>query len=101
MRQIKKKYQYEIQVLSSWYNLERRLIMSTRLLLRTALLRRSGGRCECAMKVCDHHASGSRCPRLLRANWQVHRRAAGGDYALGNTIAMCPECHRNTYTYGR
>lgn len=75
--------------------------MSTSDSLRAVLLVRSGGRCECTMLSCSHHRAGSRCPRMLRANWQVHRRSAGEEYSLGNTIVMCPDCHRNTRTYGR
>ena len=60
---------------------------------------RAGGRCECAMKVCSHHKG--RCNANLRGEWEMHRRRAGGFYTLGNVIAMCQTCHRNTRTYGR
>ena len=69
---------------------------------RQSLRDRAGGLCECTMRGCDHHPPGRRCNALLRSpGWQAHRRSAGGDYTLGNTIAMCARCHRNTRTYGR
>lgn len=63
---------------------------------------RAGGKCECTMK-CSHH-SVSRCDAQLRGEWHAHHRtaiAAGGDDSLGNCIAMCVTCHRNTGTYGQ
>ena len=66
---------------------------------RKELYQRAGGKCECNMKVCSHHSG--RCNRQLGRNWQAHHRTAGGADHLGNLIAMCPECHRNTRTYGR
>lgn len=66
---------------------------------RDALYKRAGGRCECTMQ-CSHH-KGTRCPYKLNPGWEAHRRVAGGDYTLGNLIAMCVTCHKNTLTYGR
>ena len=40
----------------------------------------------------------------LGNNWEAHHAhsvAAGGHDGLSNCVAMCPECHRNTHTYGR
>ncbi len=66
------------------------------------LYKRAGSRCECTMKVCDHHPAGRRCPRQLVAGyWEAHHRSAAGGDTLGNLIAMCATCHKNTRTYGR
>ena len=67
---------------------------------RMKLYQRAGGRCECEMKVCAHHTG--RCTHQLRgSNWHAHHRSAGGGDHLGNLIAMCVTCHKNTPTYGR
>lgn len=65
---------------------------------RQALYDRAGGQCECRMQ-CSHHA-GRRCPHKLSPGWEAHRRVAGSDYTIGNLIAMCVTCHKNTRTYG-
>jgi len=66
------------------------------------LYSRAGGRCECTMSACDHHRAGSRCPRsLVTRYWEAHHRNANGPDSLGNLIAMCATCHKNTRTYGR
>ena len=65
--------------------------------LRDEAFKRAGGRCECEMTVCGH---SGRCSAVLRGPWELHRRKAGGPYELGNVIAMCQTCHRNTRTYG-
>ena len=62
---------------------------------------RAGGKCECTMVVCTHHTG--RCNAMLRGAWHAHHRtsvASGGDDGLGNCLAMCVTCHRNTGTYG-
>lgn len=53
---------------------------------RVEVRERAGGRCECTMKTCSHHRG--RCNASLRGEWEMHRRSAGGPYALGNVIAM-------------
>ncbi len=66
------------------------------------LYERAGGRCECTMSVCDHHRAGARCPHGLSWGvWDAHHRSANGGDDLGNLIAMCATCHKNTRTYGR
>jgi len=66
---------------------------------RKALYRRAGGRCECMMTSCDHRG---RCTRGLSAGyWEAHHRSRGGPDTLGNLVAMCATCHKNTRTYGR
>lgn len=65
--------------------------------LRDDVFKRAGGRCECTMKVCGHEG---RCPAVLRGEWEVHRRIAGGDYTLSQVLGMCQLCHRNTPSYG-
>jgi hypothetical protein len=70
--------------------------------VKQRLYTRAGGQCECTMRVCDHHRAGSRCPHGLSAGyWNAHHRAAGGVDNLGNLIALCASCHKNTRTYGR
>ena len=70
--------------------------------IKKALYKRAEGRCECTMSVCDHHRAGSRCPRsLVSGYWDAHHRNANGPETLGNLIAMCARCHKNTRTYGR
>ena len=70
--------------------------------IKRKLFERVGGRCECTMSVCEHHISGSRCPRSLALGyWDAHHRVAGGSDDLGNLIAMCATCHKNTRTYGK
>ena len=60
---------------------------------------RAGGRCECEMTVCGHRG---RCPTGLSPGyWDAHHKTAGGPDTLGNLIAMCATCHKNTRTYGR
>ncbi len=68
---------------------------------RRALSQRAGGRCECKMSVCKHHRVGSRCQHKLNPGWHAHHRSRGGGDGLGNLIAMCKTCHKNTRTYGR
>ena len=67
--------------------------------LREDVRQRAGGQCECTMTTCSHHTR--RCNAVLRGPWEVHRRAAGGEFSLSNVIGMCQTCHRNTRTYGR
>jgi hypothetical protein len=67
--------------------------------IRKKLYKRAGGRCECTMKVCTHHIG--RCTYKLNPGWEAHHRTAGGSDDLGNLIAMCATCHKNTRTYGR
>jgi len=70
--------------------------------LRQELFKRAGGRCECRMRVCKHHALGARCTRnLVPGYWDAHHKTAGGPDTLSNLIAMCATCHKNTRTYGR
>jgi len=66
---------------------------------RKALLQRAGGQCECTMQCPDH--KGRRCPKMLRGGWEAHHRTAGGPDNLGNLIAMCADCHKNTRSFGR
>jgi hypothetical protein len=66
--------------------------------LRDAVFRRAGGRCECAMLICDHHSG--RCSEALAGEWELHRLTAAGDYALENVVGLCVKCHRNTPSYG-
>jgi hypothetical protein len=69
---------------------------------KKALYERAKGRCECHMRVCTHHRAGRRCPhRLVSGYWDAHHRNANGPDTLGNLIAMCATCHKNTRTYGR
>ncbi len=64
------------------------------------LYKRAGGKCECTMNICDH--AGRRCSRSLTPDyWDAHHRDANGPDTLGNLIAMCATCHKNTRTYGR
>lgn len=66
---------------------------------KEALYKRAEGRCECTMSICDH---SGRCSRSLASGyWDAHHRNANGDDSLGNLIAMCATCHKNTRTYGR
>ncbi len=66
------------------------------------LFERANGRCECVMSVCEHHNAGSRCSRSLTPGyWDAHHCDASGPDDLGNLIAMCATCHKNTRTYGR
>ena len=67
---------------------------------RKLLRQRARGQCECTMRVCTHH-TGRRCPHKLGPGWEAHHKTAGGPDALGNLIAMCITCHKNTRTYGR
>jgi hypothetical protein len=65
------------------------------------LYKRAGGKCECQMKACDHVG---RCNTKLGNNWHAHHKTSvddGGSDDLGNLLAMCPECHKATRTYGR
>lgn len=64
---------------------------------RDDVYNRAGGRCECTMTSCGH---SGRCTAILRGEWEIHRKTAGGQYTLSNVIAMCQMCHRNTPSYG-
>ncbi|GAB4287214.1 MAG: hypothetical protein Kow0098_03420 [Ignavibacteriaceae bacterium] len=69
--------------------------------IRDALHKRAGGLCECEMKVCGHVG---RCSKPLGTRWEAHHKisvAAGGTNSLSNLVAMCEDCHKNTYTYGK
>lgn len=66
---------------------------------RKKLYTRAGGRCECTMQVCTHHTG--RCPHKLNPGWEAHHRSRDGGDNLGNLIAMCVTCHKNTRTYGK
>ena len=69
---------------------------------RRALLRRAGGRCECRMRVCDHHAAGTRCKHgLYSPHWAAHYRSRLGGDIPSNLIAMCATCQKNTRTFGK
>lgn len=70
--------------------------------VRQQAYRRAGGKCECTMKHCKHHAG--RCSTALGSSWEAHHahsQAAGGHDGLSNCVAMCKACHQNTHTYGR
>jgi len=69
--------------------------------IKDALYKRAGGRCECTMRVCSHHAAGIRCPNKLTGEWNVHHRTTTGPDNLGNITAMCIRCHKNTGSFGR
>jgi len=70
--------------------------------VKRRLYERAGGRCKCTMLACSHHRSGSRCPHSLSYGyWEAHHRSADGPDNLGNLIAMCATCHKNTRTYGK
>ncbi len=72
---------------------------------RKRLHRRADGRCECEMLSCGHPRPflglDKRCTHQLTHGWEAHHRWAKGPDNLGNLIAMCATCHRNTRTYGR
>jgi hypothetical protein len=67
--------------------------------IRKALYKRAGGRCECEMTACDHHP-GSRCPQRLGAGFDAHRRSGGELDAPSTLVAMCATCHENLRTCG-
>jgi len=70
--------------------------------IKIKLFHRAGGRCECTMRVCSHHKPGARCNHsLVPGHWDAHHRVAGGPDNLGNLVAMCATCHKNTRSYGR
>jgi len=64
---------------------------------RRALYKRAGGRYECEMTVCGHRGQ---CTNGL-FKWEAHHRIATGPDTLGNLVAMCDGCHKNTRTYGQ
>ncbi len=69
---------------------------------RKKLRQRANGQCECTMSVCSHHASGQRCQHGLHgSNWDAHHRSRNGADGLGNLMALCATCHKNTRTYGK
>ena len=72
--------------------------------VREAAYHRAGGKCECTMNGCSDHRAGARCNNPLGNEWHAHHKtsvAAGGADDLGNCLAMCVPCHKNTRTYGR
>jgi hypothetical protein len=67
---------------------------------RIALVRRSGGRCECTSLRCTPHLF-MRCPNLLGNDWQVHHIDRSKGDELSNLLALCRICHEKTATYGK
>lgn len=60
----------------------------------------AGGKCESCKKqlVFDNHAEGQ------RGAWDAHHKtstASGGNDVASNGKALCLDCHKGTYTYGR
>ncbi len=69
---------------------------------RSKLFSRAQAQCECTMNTCTHHRGGTRCPHgLSPGRWEAHRKLADGPDTLGNLLAMCAICHKNTRTFGR
>jgi len=69
--------------------------------VRKEIYKRAGGRCECVMSLCKHHAAGERCAHKLGLGWEAHHKWANGPSVPSNLIAMCRTCHKNTRTYGK
>ncbi len=68
--------------------------------VREEAFNRAGGFCECVMSVCGH---SGRCLEPLGDKWEAHHKTSeksGGEDTLGNCVAMCELCHKNTRTYG-
>lgn len=66
---------------------------------RQKLYERANGQCECTMKECSHHTE--RCSHKLGPEWDAHHKVTDGPDDLGNLIAMCATCHKNTRTWGK
>ena len=68
---------------------------------------RAGGKCECALKKCNHIG---RCNKVLYSQnftlgkkWHAHNvvsQDAGGSDGLSNCLILCISCHENTGSYG-
>ena len=60
----------------------------------------AGGKCEKCHKqlVFDNHVEGQ------RGAWEAHHKtsvASGGKDIASNGMALCLDCHKRTYTYGK
>ncbi len=66
--------------------------------IKEQLLNRSGGWCECTLERCSH--GNRRCGKMLMPSyWHAYHIVpivSGGTDDLGNLIAMCSECYKNT-----
>jgi len=65
-----------------------------------AAYQRAGGRCECTMSSCTHHADRIRCNASLANGWHAHHRrlvSEGGGDNFSNCLLMCTSCHENAY----
>lgn len=72
-------------------------IFSRNQYVAAAVLRRAKGRCETCTKPAPFIATATRAPYL-----EIHHRvrlADGGKDTIENTIAVCPNCHRQAH-YG-
>ena len=68
---------------------------------------RTGGRCECTLKICGHQ---ERCNKVLDPQnkiegrkWHAHHivsQNAGSLDNLSNCQILCVPCHENTGSYG-
>lgn len=68
---------------------------------RNFLFFRAGGQCECNMIHCNHRFPRSRCNKPLVMGWHAHHVNRFGPDIPSNLLAMCPECHANTPSYGK
>ena len=65
-----------------------------------AAYQRAGGRCECTMSSCAHHADRIRCNASLTNDVHAHHRrlvSEGGGDNLSNCVLMCTSCHENAH----
>lgn len=67
---------------------------------RVLIFVKAGGRCEKCHRalVFGNHAEGE------PGAWEAHHKtsvAAGGDDVASNGMALCLDCHKKTYTFGR
>jgi hypothetical protein len=69
--------------------------------LKTKILHRAQGACECTNPVgrCSHHRPPERCSNSLGFSWELHPKQLEAPVTLGNVVAMCEQCYRNSPAY--
>ena len=66
-----------------------------------AAYRRAGGKCECTLSTCGHHADRVRCNASLANGWHAYHKhpvSEGGGDNFTNCLALCSPCHEYANT---
>lgn len=61
---------------------------------------RSGKRCECERILCTNHIGRCKVQLNSSSDAEYHHKDRYGPATLSNCEVLCPECHRQTRSYG-